>query len=440
MNTMDSGSAVRVVESCFVSPSGETPREGLWLSALDLVLAKRGHTPLVHVYSASDVAADDFFSVDKLKKSMAKALVPFYPLAGRLGVDSDGRIEINCNAEGALFVVAHSDRTVEDFSDSKPSSELRKLFRPPVRPESVILAVQVTFLKCGGVVLGTAVHHAVADGPSTFHFIRTWASYCRDGESAAIVLPCHDHALLRARSPPLVRPETTPMFCSKLAMCESPGTSVVATRVFAFSKDQLHALKRHCGGVSTFCAVSALVWQCVCVARQLDPDATTRMNFPVDVRPRLKPPLPERYFGNGIVNVFATAVVKDVVSETLAAVASRVKDSTERFDDELLRSAVDYFEMAEKGGPPEDSGNLPETELRMNSWFHLPMYDADFGWGKPRVMTRAETVRGGWAYLLAAGGEDGSAHLLISLEAATLKKFERAIARCGLLASARAGL
>ncbi|KAI4964631.1 hypothetical protein ZWY2020_060109 [Hordeum vulgare] len=96
-------SALQVVESCLVTPSNETPREGLWLSALDLVLANRGHTPLVHVYSASDVAAaNGFFNVAKLKKSMAKALVPFYPLAGRLGADRDGRNEIDCNGEGAL--------------------------------------------------------------------------------------------------------------------------------------------------------------------------------------------------------------------------------------------------------------------------------------------------------------------------------------------------
>ncbi|CAM0944792.1 unnamed protein product [Alopecurus aequalis] len=435
---MDSGSALRVVESCLVTPSDETPREGLWLSPLDLVLANRGHVPLLHVYSAS--ADDDFFSVDKLKKSLAKALVPFYPLAGRLGADSDGRIEINCNAEGAQFVVARSDHTVEDFGGSKSSPELRKLFRPPVQPSSVVLAVQVTFLRCGGVVIGTAGHHAVVDGSSMFHFIRTWASYCRDGESAVIELPCHDRALLRARSPPLIRPETVPMFCSKLTMHESSGTSGVATEVFTISKDQLHGLKRHCGGVSTFCAVSALVWQCVCVARQLDPGATTSMNFPVDVRHRLKPPLPDGYFGNGVVNVFATAVVKDVLSETLATVASRVKATTERFDDEVLRSAVDYFEMTEKGGRPEDRGNLPETELRMNSWYHLRTYEADFGWGEPRVMTRAEAVRGGWVYLLDSGCDDGSAHVLISLEAATLKKFERAIARCGVLASVRARL
>ncbi|KAM0883971.1 hypothetical protein ACQ4PT_031284 [Festuca glaucescens] len=198
-----------------------------------------------------------------------------------------------------------------------------------------------------------------------FHFIRTWASYCRDGEGAAIEPPCHDRALLRARSPPVVRPETVPMFCGRLAMHYPSATSAVATEVFAFSRDQLRALKRHCGGVSR--AVSALVWLCVCVARRLDPDAVTRMNFPVDVRRRLDPPLPDRYFGNGVVNVFATAAVRDVVLETLASVASRVKDTTERLDDGVLRSAVDYFEMAEKGGRPEDSGNLPETELRMNS-------------------------------------------------------------------------
>lgn len=436
---MDSGSVLRVVESCFVTPSGETPRKGLWLSALDLVLVSKGHTPLVHFYSAGDVAAagDGFFDVARLKESLAKALVPFYPLAGRLGVDPDGRIEINCNGEGALFIVAHSNRTFDDFSDHKPSPEIRRLFRPVVQPSSIILAIQVTFLKCGGVVLGTAPHHAVGDGSATFHFIRTWATYCRDGESAAVEPPCHDRALLRARSPSVIHPDTIPTFCSRLPQHEP--SAAVATQVFTISKDQLDALKRLCGGASTFCAISALVWQCACVARRLHPEATTRINFPVDIRHRLTPPLPARYFGNGVVNVFATAAVKDIVSETLASVASRVGSTTERLDDELLRSAVDYFEMTEKGGQTEQKGNQPETELRMNSWFHLPMYDADFGWGKPRVMTRAEAVRGGWVYLLSGGG-DGSARLLISLEPATLSKFERAVAERQVLAGVHARL
>ncbi|XBJ05169.1 hypothetical protein VPH35_024002 [Triticum aestivum] len=430
----NSGSVLRVVESCFVTPSGATPQKRLWLSALDLVLASRGHTPLVHFYSAGDVAAagDGFFDVARVKESLAKALVPFYPLAGRLGMDSDGRFEIDCNGEGALFVVAHSDRTFDDFSDHKPSPEIRRLFCPPVQPSSVILALQVTFLLCGGVVLGTATHHAAADGPSIFHFIRTWAGYCRDGESAAVELPCHDRGLLRARSPAVIHPETIPTFCSRLPQHEPSGA--VATQVFTISKDQVHALKRLCGGASTFCAVSALVWQCACVARELHPKATTRINFPVDIRHRLTPPLPARYFGNGMA-LHTTQTARSVNDNTV----HRVRSATERLDDELLRSAVDYFEVAEKDGQTEQRGNLPETELRMNSWYHLPMYDADFGWGKPRVMTRAEAVRGGWVYLLSGGG-DGSARLLISLEPATLSKFGLAVAERQVLAGVHARL
>ena len=138
---------VQVVESSFVVPKEPTPQEGLWLSPLDLIIANRGHTPTVYLYSSSNVAAgdDDFFDVARLKEAMAKALVAFYPLAGRLGVDDDGRVEITCNGEGAVFVVARADLTVDDIKDDfKPAPELRRLFVPRIEPTSVILAVQVS--------------------------------------------------------------------------------------------------------------------------------------------------------------------------------------------------------------------------------------------------------------------------------------------------------
>jgi shikimate O-hydroxycinnamoyltransferase len=146
MNIMDSEVVVQVVESSFVMPNEPTPREGLWLSPLDLIIANRGHTPTVYLYSSSNVAtADDFFDVARLKEAMAKALVAFYPLAGRLGVDDDGRAEITCNGEGALFVVARADFTVDDIKDGfKPSPELRRLFVPRIEPASIILAIQVS--------------------------------------------------------------------------------------------------------------------------------------------------------------------------------------------------------------------------------------------------------------------------------------------------------
>ncbi|WVZ48929.1 hypothetical protein U9M48_000319 [Paspalum notatum var. saurae] len=153
---MNSTGDVQVLESSFVAP-----KKGLWLSPLDLMQGNR-HTPTVYLYHRHRASSsDDFFDVTRLKASLAKALVIFYPLAERFAVDDNGRPEISCNGEGALFVVAHSHRlTVDDVGNMKPSPELRRLLVPRVEPSSVIMAIQVTFFRSA---IGAALHHASID-------------------------------------------------------------------------------------------------------------------------------------------------------------------------------------------------------------------------------------------------------------------------------------
>ncbi|KAL0004554.1 hypothetical protein SO802_012115 [Lithocarpus litseifolius] len=62
-----------------------------------------------------------------LKEALSKALVLFYTIAGRLKRDEDGRLEIDCNGQGVLFVEAHTNSLIDDFSDSSPTLELRQL-------------------------------------------------------------------------------------------------------------------------------------------------------------------------------------------------------------------------------------------------------------------------------------------------------------------------
>lgn len=135
-------SKVQVIELSFVAPSEAAPTKELWLSPLDLAMANRGHTPLAFFYRSGAAFSDD---AARIKEGMAKALAAFYPLAGRLGVDGDGRAQIRCNGEGALFVVARSDLKSDDLDFTKPSPELRGMFVPRVEPSSLILAVQVTY-------------------------------------------------------------------------------------------------------------------------------------------------------------------------------------------------------------------------------------------------------------------------------------------------------
>ena len=140
-----------MVESCFVTPAVDTPRKALWLSPLDIMLARRGYTPLIHFYRpcVDQTSAQDFFDVTRLKSALGKALVAFYPMAGRLRVDADGRLEIDCNGEGMPFLVAHCHLTVDDFTDFKPSSRLRRLFVPHTEDsEGIVCSTQVCLISC----------------------------------------------------------------------------------------------------------------------------------------------------------------------------------------------------------------------------------------------------------------------------------------------------
>ncbi|KAF0917280.1 hypothetical protein E2562_017456 [Oryza meyeriana var. granulata] len=284
---------------------------------------------------------------------MAKALVAFYPLAGRLRVDSDGQLEKDCNAEGALFVVAQ----IEEAIHPPP---------PHIEPASIVLGIKVAFLRCGGVALGTVLHHSAIDTISAMHFLQTWSAFCWDGDAAVVELPCHDRTLLRACSPHVIDLDTVSMFSKGRGFCEPSEPN--NTKVFPISNEQLTVLKQICSGASTFSVVSALMWQCACIARQLPLDAQTCVSVPVNIHHLLRPPLPARYFGNAVIVVSATAAAKDIMAGTLATIATRIMGTIDRLDDKLLRSAIDYYnEMVAGMSSRPAKGNLPDTDLMMVS-------------------------------------------------------------------------
>ncbi|PON36431.1 Transferase [Parasponia andersonii] len=110
-----------------VKPAEETPQRALWISNLDLLMA-RIHLPSVYFYRPATAArAADFFDPAILKGALGKALVPFYPIARRVRCCDDGRVEINCNAWGLLFVEAETDSVIDNFGDFAPTPELRSL-------------------------------------------------------------------------------------------------------------------------------------------------------------------------------------------------------------------------------------------------------------------------------------------------------------------------
>ncbi|KAH7569230.1 hypothetical protein JRO89_XS06G0127300 [Xanthoceras sorbifolium] len=279
-------------------------------------------TPRVFFYRPISTSSSNFFNAQELKESLSKALVLFYPLAGRLGHDENGRIEIKCNAEGALFVEADTDSALDDFNDFAPSSQLSHLL-PKIDYSAEISSYPLLISQCGA-ALGVGLHHILADGASTFNFVNTWASITR-GVSPSMT-PMHDRTLLWDRVPTI--------FKITLEQLETLRTGLRKEEQTTMTK------KRY----SNYEVLAAHIWRCTCKARSLANDQETKLYMPVDGRSKLDPPLPLEYFGNAIFYATSIALSGDLQSEPLMDTIERVHKAVKQMDDEYLRSAIDYVE------------------------------------------------------------------------------------------------
>ncbi|XVF06331.1 hypothetical protein REPUB_Repub06bG0038400 [Reevesia pubescens] len=424
---------VNVRESTMVRPAEETPRRSLWNSNMDLVVV-RFHLPSVYFYRST--GATNFFDPQVMKEGLSEALVPFYPIAGRLKRDEDKRIEIDCNGEGVLFVEAETSAVIDDFGDFSPTLDLRQLI-PTVDYSGGIgtyplLVLQVTYFKCGGASLGVGMQHQVADGYSGLHFINTWSDMARGLDLK--IPPFIDRTLLRARDPPqpaFHHIEYQPPLAMKTPP-QSTGHESTTVSIFKFTREQLNALKAkskedgNTVNYSSYEMLSGHLWRSVCKARGLADDQGTKLYIATDGRTRLRPPLPHGYFGNVIFTATPIAVAGDLQLKPTWYAAGRIHDALVRMDDDYLRSALDYLELqpdlsALVRGP--HSYRCPN--LGITSWVRLQIHDADFGWGRPIFMGPGGIPYEGLSYVLPSPNNDGSLSVAISLQTEHMKLFEK---------------
>ncbi|CAN0862724.1 Shikimate O-hydroxycinnamoyltransferase [Linum grandiflorum] len=429
---------INAKETMLVQPTEETPNGRLWISDVDHLVV-RAHVLTVYFYRRPTTAAD-FFDPAKLKQGLSKALVPFYPMAGRLGLDQSGRIEINCNSQGVLFVVAESTSVVDDFGDFVPTLELRQLI-PHVDYSAGIssyplFVAQVTYFKCGGVSLGVGIQHQVSDGFSSLHFINTWSDFCRG--LTLNLPPSFDRTHLRARDPP--RPTFQHIEYQPSPAMKTPtfADAPVTCRIFKITEDKINSLKakskQNVGNpndtvqYSSYEVLAAHIWRCVSKARGLSEDQETKLYIATDGRSRLRPRLPAGYFGNVVFTTTPIALVGELLNQPVGLVSGRIHEALTRMDDEYMRSALDYLHVQpDLSSLAKGPYTFKCPNLSITSWARLPVHDADFGWGRPVYMGPAMIPFEGLSFLLPSPTNDGSMSLVISLLGDHMKGFEKLI-------------
>ena len=107
---------VRKRPAVLVAPAAPTPRELKRLSVFDEQDSMRFQISNLHFYRR-DESRGGKDPVRVIQEALAKALVPYYPFAGRLREHDGCKLAVDCTGEGVLFVEADADVGLEHFGD-----------------------------------------------------------------------------------------------------------------------------------------------------------------------------------------------------------------------------------------------------------------------------------------------------------------------------------
>ena len=106
-------------EPQLITPAKPTPRETKMLSDIDDQEGFRFQVPFIIVYknNPSMSKREDPVQV-VIREALGRALVHYYPLAGRLREGHNRKLMVDCNGEGVLFVEATAGVTLEEIGDA----------------------------------------------------------------------------------------------------------------------------------------------------------------------------------------------------------------------------------------------------------------------------------------------------------------------------------
>ncbi|KAL8191567.1 hypothetical protein R6Q57_028298 [Mikania cordata] len=435
--------------SCLVKPVDQTWSGKLALSELDQT-GVTTHVPTIYFYK--DSLEQDWLTVlQTLKTSLSSTLVHFFPLAGRLALITGGRLELECNAKGAHFLDAYTDINLVDLDTLLPSPIYHQLipsidYQNTPLEEIPLLVLQVTRFVCGGFSLGLSISHVVADGQSALHFVSEWARVCR-GESLETP-PYLDRKVLRAGDPPrtsvLIEHKefgSPPVLIDQSGENERENETTVA--MLNLTAIQVEKLRKKANqsqksdtshGYTRYEAITAHIWRTSCKARNHKPEQPTSLAICVDVRNKMRPPLPQKYFGNGIVTVIATGCSGEIVSQPLGHVSGKIRDVINKVDDEYVNSVIDFLknqddlsgfrELIPTNGS-DDGHFYGNPNVGVISWLWLPMYGADFGWGKEIHMGPGTHESDGDSLILHGKEGDGSLVVALCLQMRHMEDFKK---------------
>ncbi|XP_076908708.1 benzyl alcohol O-benzoyltransferase-like [Bidens hawaiensis] len=415
-----------------ITPATPTPRELKLLSDIDIQPSLQYLIPLIFFYP-SNPKMGGINPASVIRDALAKLLVFYYPLAGRVVEASGKKLMVDCTGEGVVFIEAEADVTLEQFG---------KTLHPPYPPcvkelfcdvptakdivNSPLIYIQVTRMLCGAFIFTPQIYHTVCDGTGASQFLMALAEMAR-GEAVPSISPLWQRELFCAREPPCItfpHPEYEYDDDMANAKVNYPiATDVMADKTFFFGPTEMAALRRfvpeNLKACTTFELLTACLWRCRTIAQQLDPEQDVHLSFFGNARGKFNPPIPVGYYGNCIAMPGVVSKAGDLCNKPLGHAIELVMLGKSRITEEYVRSAMDT--MVVKGWPClKLRSNYMVSDLSKIGWGDalyagLPYDDDD------------EDIPGVYSVYMPSKNENGESGIvvIIALPILTMEKFEK---------------
>ncbi|PON64739.1 Transferase [Parasponia andersonii] len=380
------------------------------LSFLDQI-SPRAYSPFIYYYALNHSGSESSYNIadvsDKLKKSLSEALTLFYPLAGRF---------------------------TDDFVDPIPV-ELNDLLPFPIDEFAELpLGIQLNIFGCCGIAIGVCVSHRIADAFSCLEFTRSWMTIAR-GEENNVVPPTFISASLFPPKymdgfDPTLSLQKKNTFITKLFVFDTRKVGALREKYEEKTSGETNSKQRRLSRIE---ALSAFLWSRFVAANNLDVARNFCTIFhPVNIRPRFDPPMPENSFGNyyhtcvtfpSFVDTSTTGEDK----EYCYGLARKIGEELRKIDKDLVEDlqgvekSDEYFDSLRKGAETFARGE--GVALVFTSLCRFPLYEADFGRGKPAWVSSADRCFPNIAGFLDNKKGDGI-EAYISLNPEEMAKFE----------------
>ncbi|KAK6777245.1 hypothetical protein RDI58_023962 [Solanum bulbocastanum] len=229
---------------------------------------------------------------------------------------------------------------------------------------ALVLAIQVTLFPNHGISISFISHHVVGDGSTIVGFIKSWALLNKNDENNhdhEFMIPFYDRSIVK--DPYGLRDY---MYWEETKKHKTKISDIIVT-----PPDNNNIVHR------------GYVWSCLVksedVTEIIDENIMEYFGCAVNYREKFDPPLPSSYFGNCIIWYIASTNHVDLVGNEgfIIATESIGEIIYKRNKDEEYVLSGDWLKeigaMSNKGRYLAIAGS-PKYDL----------YEADFGWGKPK--------------------------------------------------------